>query len=154
MLSVPLKLEAALATYIAANYGTSGNEFNGVTISHGHTSADVTAARRLDIYAGAPGGAHLRQGNYEVPVRFVLTTKAQLDVSETSAAVRLLHGERMEALLGIFAEGRVATVAAALAAIDAELGVSSFWRESTADEFDEDSYTGELVLVFEAYIVA
>lgn len=154
MNTVGLKLEAALKAYVAANYQGSGMEFNGVTLYLGHTPDVQTTRSKVGFLAGPAGGPHVNQGNYEIPVSFtVITSMEKTAGTETEAALRLAHGERVEAIHGIFAESRIATVAAALTAIDAELGVSAYWPEAQNDDHDESALRTVIVKVFEAYLV-
>lgn len=153
MNQVGLKLEAAIKSYLAANYQSSGMEFNGVTLYLGHTPEVQTTRSKVGILAGTAGGPHVNVGNYEIPVSFTIITSMEKTAgTETEAALRLAHGERVEAINGIFAESRVATVTAALVALDAELGVSAYWPESQTDEHDEIALRTVITKVFEAYL--
>lgn len=153
MNQVGIKLEAALKAYIAANYQAGGEELNGVTIQLGHTP-EVQDTDYVGIWAGTAGGPHARQGNYEIPIQFAIVTSMEKAAgTETETALRLRHGERVEAIRGIFAESRVATVAAALMVLDTDLGVSAYWDESYTEEVQETALRTVVTKVFEAYIV-
>lgn len=152
MNQVGLKLEAALKAYVAANYQGSGDELNGVTIQLGHTP-EAQDTDFLGIWAGTAGGPHAQQGNYEIPVQFAIVTSMEKAAgTETESALRLRHGERVEAVRGIFAESRVGTVCPALVVIDSQLGVSAYWDESQTEETDETSLRTTITKVFEAYL--
>lgn len=151
---VSLKLDAALKAYIVANYQGSGEELQGEAIYLGKTPTDQTARSRIIINAGAEGGPHADDGNYEIPVQFTLITSLEKPAgTETETSLRQQHGEHVEAIKGIFSRSRVGTVKAALMALDAELGVSAYWQEAGSEEFNEMELRTTLVRVFEAYLV-
>lgn len=153
MNQVGLKLEAALKAYLAANYQGTGEPLNGVTVELGHTP-ETQVANALGIWAGTAGGPHARVGCYEIPVQFrALTSMEKAAGTETEASLRLLHGERVEAVLGIFSEAQVATVCAALMVLDTELGVSAYWPDSQTEETNETSLRTIITKMFAAHLV-
>lgn len=153
MNSVPLKLEAALKSYVAANWQGTGEPLNGVTLYRGHTPDEQTTTDKVGFYAGTVGGPHAQQGNYEIPVQFIVETSMQKRAgTETEASLLLLHGQRCEAILGIFSEARVSTVATALMALDTELGVSAYWPESQTEEPTDTCLRTVITKVFAAHL--
>lgn len=153
MTSVANKLELAIKTYIAATYQGVGEELNGVAIYMGHTPEEMGADSHLIVKAGSAGGPHINQGNYEIPVSFAVVTSMEKESTDTETSLRIKHGQRVEAINGIFAESRTATVTAALMATDADLGVSSYWPEGgIIEDNDETALRTIIVKIFEAYI--
>lgn len=152
---VGIKLEAALKTYLANNYQGSGEELNGVSLLLGRSpeAKTGTTASRIEIVAGGAGGPHAQQGNYEIPVTFSIITDFEKQTGDSETSLRLRHGERVSAILGIFGEARTRIVPAALTTIDAELGCSAYWHESTVETFSEYSAQTDVTIIFEAYLV-
>jgi hypothetical protein len=154
MNSVGHKLEAALKSYVAANWKGTGEPLNGATLYRGHTPDEQSTRDKVGFYFGAVGGPHAQQGSYEIPVQMIVeTSMAKAAGTETEASLLLLHGQRVEALLGIFSDARVATVAAALMAIDSELGVSAYWHESATEENNDFALRTVITKVFAAHLV-
>jgi hypothetical protein len=155
MNSVGIKLEAALKAYLAANFQGSGMELQNVTLLVGRSpeAKGGTTGSRIEIAAGQQGGPHAQQGNYEIPVTFSVITDFEKQQSETEASLRLRHGERVSAILGIFGEARTRIVPPALTVLDAELGCSAYWHESTVETIEGQSARTDISLIFEAFLV-
>jgi hypothetical protein len=155
MNSVGIKLEAALKAYLAANYQGSGMEFNGVSLLVGRSPDAKTGstASRLEIAAGQAGGPHRQQGNYEVPVVFSVITDFEKQTGETETSLRLRHGERVTAILGILGEDRTRIVPSALTVIDSELGCSYYCHEDFVETIDEQCARTDITIMFGAHLI-
>lgn len=148
----PIKLETVLVAYVTANYQGAGEPLEGATLYPGHRQAAITIEHRVGFHAGGIGGPHANVGNYEVQLAMEVLTNSNPQPSDTTARL-VIHQQRAEALAGIFAESRVATVCAALMALDAELGVSAFWGAERQDDMDGENFRTVLLKTFAVHLV-
>lgn len=151
MSTVATKLEVAVVGYLVGNWQGVGEPLNGAAILAGSTAEPKADDSYVSVLSGNVGGAHARQGCYEVDVAIHVVTHAKKQNGEDRDRIAV-HEERVEALAGIFGEAQVSTVKAALVALDEELGVSGYWGYDRENGRDGMSYITTLRKVFAVFL--
>lgn len=150
--SVEIKLEELIKAWVAANYQGASEPLNGVHLECGHVSDVQSNAERIVFEAGARGGAHLEQGNYEVPVEIVVITNQNATTAVTK------HAQRVEAIMGIFEQSGVAAACTAIAALDSDtanvLRISAFWPGPHQSARVNGNFVTSLPFVFACHLAA
>lgn len=147
------RLELAIIAYLVANYHDGAEPLADTTFYPGHASAAKNVQSFIVVRVMGRGGPHARQGNYESEVRFEVVTN-KCDQPTDTATRKVQHERRVEAIQGIFADTRAETVAAAVMALDAELGVSGYWTEGQHDrDYSGDNFVTVLPRQFAYHLV-